>query len=143
MACSSGAAPGGERRALPTTSTCRWSGVRFSGAIADDGWKVLGLSWLPEIAETTMTAADADAIFARLRELLGVAIEVEYCPHAAGPPVCWCRKPLPGLGVVFQQRHRLDPSKCLYVGAGAQDPGFARRLGFAYRDASEFFGVDR
>jgi len=110
---------------------------------ADDGWKVLGLSWLPEIAETTMTAADADAIFTRLRALLGVAIEVEYCPHAAGPPVCWCRKPLPGLGVVFQQRHRLDPSKCLYVGAGAQDPGFARRLGFAYRDASEFFGVDR
>jgi aryl-alcohol dehydrogenase-like predicted oxidoreductase/histidinol phosphatase-like enzyme len=109
---------------------------------AADGWRVLGLSWLPEIAETTMTAADADAIFARLRELLGVAIEVEYCPHAAGPPVCWCRKPLPGLGVVFQQRHRLDPSKCLYVGAGAQDPGFARRLGFQYRDAEGFFGKD-
>jgi len=110
---------------------------------ADDGWRILGLSWLPEIAEKTMTAADAGAVFDRLRELLGVAIEVEYCPHAAGPPLCWCRKPLPGLGVVFQQRHRLDPSKCIYVGAGAQDPGFARRMGFVYRDANEFFGADR
>jgi histidinol phosphatase-like enzyme len=89
-----------------------------------------------------MTPADADAVFARLRELLDVAIEVEYCPHPAGPPVCWCRKPLPGLGVLFQHRHRLDPSQCIYVGSGGQDPGFARKLGFQYRDAAEFFGVE-
>jgi histidinol phosphatase-like enzyme len=109
---------------------------------AEDGWKVLGLSWIPEISERGMTPADADAVFARLRELLDVAIEVEYCPHPAGPPVCWCRKPLPGLGVLFQHRHRLDPSQCIYVGSGGQDPGFARKLGFQYRDAAEFFGVE-
>ena len=109
---------------------------------AAGGWKVLGLSWIPEISARGMTPADADAVFARLRELLGVAIEVEYCPHPAGPPVCWCRKPLPGLGVVFQQRHRLDPPQCIYVGSGSQDPGFARKLGFQYRDAAEFFSVD-
>ena len=109
---------------------------------AEEGWKVLGLSWIPEISERAMTPADASAVFARLRELVGVAIEVEYCPHPAGPPVCWCRKPLPGLGVVFQQRHRLDPSQCIYVGSGSQDPGFARKLGFQYRDAAGFFGVE-
>ena len=108
-----------------------------------EGWKLLGMSWLPEIAESSMTAADADAIHAELRRSFGVAIEIEYCPHGGGPPVCWCRKPLPGLGVVFQQRHQLDPARCLYVGSGPQDPGFARRLGFQYRDASEFFGGDR
>jgi hypothetical protein len=27
----------------------------------------------------------------------------------------------------------------IYVGGGPQDPGFARRLGFQYRDAGEFF----
>jgi histidinol phosphatase-like enzyme len=74
-----------------------------------------------------------------MRELLGVAIEVEYCPHGAGPPTCWCRKPLPGLGVLFIQRHKLDASRCIYVGAGPQDPGFARRLGFQYREAADFF----
>ena len=107
----------------------------------DDGWKVLGLSWLPEIAEEAMTVGGAEAVFARLRDRLDVAIEIEYCPHGGGPPVCWCRKPLPGLGVVFQHRHRLDPAQCIYVGSGPQDPGFARRLGFQYRDAAEFFGA--
>jgi hypothetical protein len=42
--------------------------------------------------------------------------------------------------VVFIHRYRLDAPQCLYVGNGAQDPGFARRLGFQYRDAAEFFG---
>ena len=105
----------------------------------EHGWRLLGLSWHPEIAEAAVTAAEVEAGFARMQELLGVPIEVEYCPHTAGPPVCWCRKPLPGLGVVFIRRYGLDPARCLYVGAGPQDPGFARRLGFQYRDASEFF----
>jgi histidinol phosphatase-like enzyme len=75
-----------------------------------------------------------------MREQLGVSIEILYCPHGAGPPICWCRKPLPGLGVVLIQRHRLDPSQCIYVASGPQDPGFARRLGFQYRAAEDFFG---
>ena len=105
----------------------------------ETGWRLLGLSWQPEIADETMSVEDVRAAFARMQELLGVAVEVEYCPHPAGPPVCWCRKPLPGLGVVFIERHRLDPSQCIYVGAGAQDPGFARRLGFEYRSVDDFF----
>jgi aryl-alcohol dehydrogenase-like predicted oxidoreductase/histidinol phosphatase-like enzyme len=105
----------------------------------DDGWLVFGVTWLPEIAENTMTQEDAGALFTRLREGLGIDLQVEHCPHAAGPPVCWCRKPLPGLGVVLRERHRLDPAQCIYVGSGSQDPGFARRLGFQYRNESEFF----
>jgi histidinol phosphatase-like enzyme len=62
-----------------------------------------------------------------------------YCPHGAGPPVCWCRKPLPGLAVLAIGRHRLDPRRCLFVGDGPQDRGFARRLGFDHRTAAEFF----
>jgi aryl-alcohol dehydrogenase-like predicted oxidoreductase/histidinol phosphatase-like enzyme len=108
---------------------------------ADEGCRLLGMSWQPEIASEALTASQIDGTFARLRELLGVDIEIENCPHAAGPPVCWCRKPLPGLGVLLIHRHKLDPAKCVYVGAGAQDPGFARRLGFQYRDAADFFGA--
>jgi histidinol phosphatase-like enzyme/predicted kinase len=105
-----------------------------------EGWRILGMSWLPGIAERKMSSSEADAIFARLRELSGAVIdEVEYCPHGTGAPVCWCRKPLPGLGVLFVQRFRLDPSRCIYVGSGPQDPGFARRLGFQFREAGEFF----
>ena len=107
----------------------------------DEGWLLLGLAWRPEVEAGGMTRQQVDADFARIHEQLGVSIEVLYCPHAAGPPKCWCRKPLPGLGVVFIQRHRLNPSQCIYVGSGAQDPVFARRLGFQYREAGEFFGV--
>jgi aryl-alcohol dehydrogenase-like predicted oxidoreductase/histidinol phosphatase-like enzyme/predicted kinase len=110
----------------------------------DEGWLVLGMSWRPEIAEGTLSADAVRAAFNRMQSDLGVAIEVEYCPHSAGPPTCWCRKPLPGLGVQFIRRHRLDAGQCIYVGAGAQDPGFARRLGFQYRDANVFFAtIDR
>jgi aryl-alcohol dehydrogenase-like predicted oxidoreductase/histidinol phosphatase-like enzyme/predicted kinase len=106
---------------------------------AGAGWRILGLSWQPEIAAKTQTIDVVDATFARMRTLAGVDIEVAYCPHGAGPPTCWCRKPLPGLGVAFIHRHRLDPARCVYVGVGPQDPGFARRLGCQYRDAEDFF----
>jgi aryl-alcohol dehydrogenase-like predicted oxidoreductase/predicted kinase/histidinol phosphatase-like enzyme len=106
----------------------------------DEGWLLLGMSWQPDIAGGTQSGDGAEAVFARMNELLGLDIEVEHCPHAAGPPRCWCRKPLPGLGVLFAHRHRLDPAQCIFVGAGTQDPGFARRLGFRYRDAGDFFG---
>jgi aryl-alcohol dehydrogenase-like predicted oxidoreductase/histidinol phosphatase-like enzyme/predicted kinase len=99
----------------------------------EDGYLILGLSWQPEIADGTRTAADVAAVFARMRALVGFQIEVEYCPHPAGPPTCWCRKPLPGLGVLLIHRHRLDPAQCVYVGGGAADPGFAQKLGFKYR----------
>jgi hypothetical protein len=107
----------------------------------DEGWLILGLAWRPEVEAGTVSREEVDAVFARMQEQLGVSMEFLYCPHAAGPPRCWCRKPLPGLGLVFIQRHRLDASQCIYVGSSSQDPGFARRLGFQYRDADGFFAL--
>jgi len=106
-------------------------------AIGDAGYKLLGISWQPEIAEGIRSAHEVKTMFARECERLGLDVEVECCPHAAGPPQCWCRKPLPGLGVLFVKRHRLDPGQCIYVGTGPHDSGFARRLGFTFRDAGE------
>ena len=108
-----------------------------------EGWILAGLSWQPEVAEKQLTVSDVQAVFDRMRELLNLSIDIEYCPHGAGPANCWCRKPLPGLGVVLIHRHHLDPAQCLYIGAGVQDPGFARRLGFQYREAEEFFTAAR
>lgn len=106
---------------------------------AAEGAVVLGLSWQPDVADGKRAAADVAAVFAKMNELLGFDLEVEYCPHAAGPPTCWCRKPLPGLGVLLIHRHQLEPAGCLFVGDGPQDAGYAQRLGFSYQTAAEFF----
>jgi aryl-alcohol dehydrogenase-like predicted oxidoreductase/histidinol phosphatase-like enzyme len=108
---------------------------RFS----QDGHQIIALGWRPEIADGMMTTETGAAIDALMVERLGVSIETLDCPHPAGPPICWCRKPLPGLGILSVHRHRLDPGQCLYVGAGPQDPGFARRCGFQHVDAHKFF----
>jgi len=97
---------------------------------AADGWRLLGLGWHD---------GAADDVYAGLRARIGADIDIRYCSHGGGPPVCWCRKPLPGLGVVFIERYKLNPAACIYVGGGRHDPGYARRLGFQYRHESDFF----
>jgi aryl-alcohol dehydrogenase-like predicted oxidoreductase/histidinol phosphatase-like enzyme/predicted kinase len=104
-----------------------------------DGFRLLGLSWLPELAEGSLTPADAEGAMEATRARLGLPVDILYCPHAAGPPVCWCRKPLPGLGVVLARRHRLDLSASLYVGTSGPDRTFARVLGLDFREADAFF----
>jgi len=105
----------------------------------DEGYLLLGISWHPELAMGTASEAQVEACFARTHELLGLPLQVLYCPHADGPPVCWCRKPLPGLGVMFIERHRLDAARCRYVGDDGNDRALARRLGFQYSDHNDFF----
>ena len=120
--CCAAADPAAARLARPTMSRCLPDRREVLQRYAADGWRLLGLSWQPEIADKTMSVAEVHAGFARMQELLGVAIEVEYCPHAGGPPICWCRKPLPGLGVVFIHRHRLDPRSAFTSAPGRRIP---------------------
>ncbi|MCB9596490.1 MAG: aldo/keto reductase [Sandaracinaceae bacterium] len=88
---------------------------------------VLVLAWLPG-------ASDADVAAARARVPEAYALGV--CVHPAGPPVCWCRRPLPGLVVEWMRRERVDPARSRYVGASAADATLAERLGIPYTDAS-------
>jgi aryl-alcohol dehydrogenase-like predicted oxidoreductase len=104
-----------------------------------EGWRLFAMSWEPQVAGREMSAMEVDAEFARLRERLGFDIEFHYCPHGAGPPICWCRKPLPGLGVLIAHRHGIDPRQSIYVGITPQDRLFAQRMDFQYRNTAEFF----
>jgi hypothetical protein len=96
----------------------------------DAGWIICVLSWQPGIEDGTRTEADVRTAFAAVGDRAGLRFDLDVCPHGAGPPRCWCRKPLPGLGVVVIERHALDPARCLFVGNGPLDAGFARKLAF-------------
>ncbi len=104
-----------------------------------DGYRLLGVSNQSGVATGHLTHAQAQACFERTNELLGLEVEVAYCPHPPGAPRCWCRKPMPGLGVRFVLAHRLDPARCVMVGDLESDRAFAAACGFEYRDAASFF----
>jgi aryl-alcohol dehydrogenase-like predicted oxidoreductase len=66
-------------------------------------------------------------------ERMGGNAEGSLCPHAAGPPQCWCRPPLPGLLLVFSRRHGIDPATSLVVGTGSAHRTLAEALGARYQ----------
>jgi aryl-alcohol dehydrogenase-like predicted oxidoreductase len=94
----------------------------------DAGYALAATTWL------TPPALDA-----RLAELLALPIVVARCTHPAGPPVCWCRKPLPGLALWLAHVHGLDLARSVHVGKGPADRGFAVRAGLAYADVGDGF----
>lgn len=99
-------------------------------AWAAAGFVVLGTAWRPPPLDAT-----TDATLAALRAALPVLADVVTCPHPAGPPVCWCRKPLPGLGLLLARTHTLDLARSFHLGRSAADRGFASRLGVTFLDA--------
>lgn len=104
-----------------------------------DGYMLLGASNQSGIAKGVIDEPTAKACFERTEDLLGVSIGYEYCPHKAPLVSCWCRKPMPGMGVLLIERDGLDPSKCIMVGDQRTDEEFARRCGFGYVPALDFF----
>jgi predicted kinase len=64
-----------------------------------------------------------------LRSVVSGPVQAALCPHPAGPPVCWCRPPLPGLALAFARAHALDPARSVVIGAGAAHRTLARALG--------------
>jgi hypothetical protein len=92
------------------------------------GYALAGTTW------QTPPAADV-----RLLELLDLPLAILRCPHPAGPPVCWCRKPLPGLALQFARAHDVDLTRSTHVGRGPADRGFALRAGMPYVDVAAGF----
>jgi aryl-alcohol dehydrogenase-like predicted oxidoreductase len=114
--------------------------AEFLHRAAAEGMRIIALAWLPEIDARGTTHDAARGCFRATEEALGVAMTVAYCPHGPGPIACWCRRPLPGLGVSMIRAHRLDPKACTVVGRTPHDRTFAERLGMRYVDHDAFFG---
>jgi len=97
-----------------------------------EGFKILAIAWRPQIAAGETTDASVLACFEQTKALLGMNIEFAYCSHPAGPPICWCRKPLPGLVLEFAFRHRLALDQCILIGRSQADRTLATRLAMTY-----------
>ena len=106
---------------------------------AAEGYRLLGVSNQSAVSKGTLSLEAARACFARTNALLGVDVEVAFCPHSPTPIACWCRKPMPGLGVAFIERYKLDRAQVTMVGDMTTDRTFAARVGVRFVDQAEFF----
>jgi histidinol-phosphate phosphatase family protein len=105
-----------------------------------EGYTLFFVSNQGGVASGSVTKEAAEAAFARTIDLLGLPVaEVAYCPHPAFPAGCFCRKPLPGLGVSLVHRHKLSREHLVMVGDMDSDQDFARALGARYVHADAFF----
>jgi aryl-alcohol dehydrogenase-like predicted oxidoreductase len=109
-----------------------------AAAMAEPAWtQALG----PELREAPHLVFDwrpggSAGVLAPLVERLGAEVagpvEAALCPHPAGPPVCWCRPPLPGLPLAFARAHAIDPSRSVLIGARPASRTLAGTLGARY-----------
>lgn len=108
----------------------------------DDGYQLFFVSNQSGVASENVTAEAVEACFARTIELLGLPVqEVAYCPHPAFPAGCFCRKPLPGMGILLADRHGLAREHLVMVGDMASDQQFAEGLGARFIHTDQFFAA--
>jgi aryl-alcohol dehydrogenase-like predicted oxidoreductase/predicted kinase len=127
--------------ARTTSSEPAGAGVFVAAtALTRPGWKEavargdrdaphLVFDWRPDGSVTALASAVANVA----AEVSG-PVEGAVCPHAAGPPNCWCRPPLPGLPLAFARAHRVDPSRSTLIGVGPAHRTLAATLGARYVD---------
>jgi histidinol-phosphate phosphatase family protein len=75
-----------------------------------------------------ITRAQADAVNARVAELLGPFDTVQVCPHAPEEG-CDCRKPAPGMVLAACAELGVEPARCVVIGDIAADVGAAAAAG--------------
>jgi histidinol phosphatase-like enzyme len=103
-----------------------------------DGWRLFVHAWRPQVEREETTLEQVEACFGRMRALLG-DVDIACCPHDAGPPACWCRKPIPGSVIEFASRRGVAPDQSIVVGASAADRTMAERIGARFESSRGFF----
>jgi hypothetical protein len=66
---------------------------------------------------------------------------VASCPHPGGPPICWCRPPLPGLVLAFCHDQGVDPTRSLLVGTTSTHSALATAVGARFSGLGGAVGV--
>jgi hypothetical protein len=123
-------------RSAPERGTV--GGFVAAAALEQPGWEKavrqgdptsphLVFDWSPDGSPARL----AEPAFRLSAEISGT-VETALCPHGGGPPICWCRPPLPGLPLAFARRHGVDPARSTLVGTSAAHKTLATTLGARY-----------
>jgi histidinol-phosphate phosphatase family protein len=104
-----------------------------------NGYLLLGVSNQSGIEKGDVTEETVLACFEKTNKLLGFDIPVQFCPHHSFPIRCYCRKPLPALGVYYIKALGLNPAECIMVGNSKSDETFGMRCGFRFIHSDIFF----
>jgi aryl-alcohol dehydrogenase-like predicted oxidoreductase len=117
----------------------RLSGVFVAaGALTRPGWNAALVEndrVMPHLVFDWNPSGNPEAVRAgveRLAAEVSGVVEGALCPHAAGPPICWCRPPLPALPLAFARAHGVDPMRSTLVGTGPAHRTLAATLGYRY-----------
>jgi aryl-alcohol dehydrogenase-like predicted oxidoreductase len=110
--------------AAPAMTQSRWE---YSLEQGDRAAPHLVFDWRPDDTSDALAAEVAS-----LSAEVSGPVEGALCPHAAGPPSCWCRPPLPGLPLAFSRAHDVDPSRSILVGTGPAHRTLATTLDARY-----------
>jgi histidinol-phosphate phosphatase family protein len=98
------------------------------GALRAAGVRIGVVSNQSGVARGLLSAAEVEAVNARVDALLGPFGAFEWCPH--GPrDGCDCRKPQPGLVLRAAARLGVTPGRCAVVGDIGADVDAARAAG--------------
>jgi len=110
-------------------------------AMAAEGKLLLGASNQSGVAAQKPPMDLCIACFDETNRQLGVDIPVDFDYSPAGPAAGWYRKPFPAMGLTAVWKHKLNPQKVTMVGDRTSDKTFARRCGFQFEWAKDFFGL--
>lgn len=108
-----------------------------------EGWLIFIHAWRPQVERNETTLTEVEACFGRLAEVLGVPADFACCPHEAGPPVCWCRKPIPGSAIEFALRRGVGLQRSIVVGTSVADRTMAERIGARFESLDAFVTSSR
>lgn len=112
---------------------------KYIQAYKDKGYYLLGATNQSGIAKGHLTLEMCRELLDATNKHLGFDIDYSLCPHSVPPVSCYCRKPGSQMGLEFIYKYNLDPSKVIMVGDATSDKTFAKRLGFDFAHADEFF----
>jgi aryl-alcohol dehydrogenase-like predicted oxidoreductase len=118
----------------PVTKLTRGGVFVAAAVVGSSGWEValstadpaaphLVFDWRPGGAP-----ADLNVAVSAVAGVVSGPVEAALCPHPAGPPICWCRPPLPGLPLAFARAHEVAPSRSIVVGTSAAHRTLATAL---------------